>query len=386
MDGGTDVATPIYDQAIKEHGLTRVTLFEQEGLDPSKEKSDLPLTPENVVKEWRKGYGLVTMVGHGSYDGIYRLIWTQDDGDAIPNHGEIDSPPYFTYDDVYRLEDSRPSFVFHNSCSNGTPEYADNLGYGLLLNGAVGTVSSTRVAFAANASIFHVARDSIAVMVEHNTIGEALGAAKEKLPPLGDLAWYTRLEVALYGDPSLSLTACTVDADCNDGKACNGKETCKAGQCLAGAPVQCRPADPCMDAVCDESSGACAQTPRPEGEPCDDGKFCTVNDSCQAGLCAGQPRCDAPGNPCVAPSCDEKNRTCDVAPTAEGQACHAGTEREGTCGAGLCNPFSAGGGCALSRSPAQTASGAAGALLLALAALALQRRRRGRESSEPTSK
>jgi len=151
-------------------------------------------------------------------------------------------------------------------------------------------------------------------------------------------------------------------------------DTCTAGLWGAAAPVLCRPADPCMDAVCDESSGACSQAPRPEAEPCDDGRFCTVNDSCQAGQCVGQPRCDAPGNPCVAPSCDEKNRTCDVAPAAEGQPCHAGTQREGTCSAGLCDPFSAGGGCTLSRSPAKVAGGAIGALLLALALLASRRR------------
>ena len=43
--------------------------------------------------------------------------------------------------------------------------------------------------------------------------------------------------------------------------------------------------------------------------------------------------------------CDEKNRTCDVVPVAEGETCHAGTEREGRCKAGVCEP--SGGGCSV---------------------------------------
>jgi hypothetical protein len=363
MDGA-DVATPIYEQVIKAHGLTRTTLFEAAGLDPSKQASDLPLTPDNLVKEWQKGYGLVTMVGHGSPQGIFRLVWTKDDGNGIPDYGEVDSPPYFSFDDVLKLDDSHPSFVFHNSCSNGYPEEPDNLGYGLLLNGAVGTVSSTRVALVVNdSSIFNVARDAISYLVEHKPIGEALFTAKEKLSDtLGAVSWFTMLEVTLYGDPSLSLTACTTDADCDDAKVCNGKESCQAGQCLPGTPVKCAAADPCVDAACDEATGTCAQTPRPEGEACDDLRFCTINDTCQAGTCVGQPRCAAPGNPCVVSACDERNRTCDVTPTLEGQTCHAGTSREGLCKAGLCEPNDT--GCAVGGGRASDL--ALGAMLLLL--------------------
>ena len=51
-----------------------------------------------------------------------------------------------------------------------------------------------------------------------------------------------------------------------------------------------------------------------EAGPCDDGDFCTENDVCSNGICAGTPRScdDAVG--CTVDSCDEANDTCVNAP------------------------------------------------------------------------
>jgi MYXO-CTERM domain-containing protein len=386
---GADMARAIWDQVIKKTGLTRTTLYEADGVDPSKLSSDLKLTRDNVVKEWNKGYGLVTWFGHGSSAGVYRTIWTKDDGDQIPEGGkaaEISSPAFFTYDDVMKLDDSRPAFVFHGSCSNGYPESADNIGYGLLLHGAIGTVSSSRVAVvvittgsASAANIFGVEREFTRQLLDNKPAGVALLEAKRKISDeLGMMTWFTRLEINLYGDPSVSLTSCSVSSDCDDGLRCNGKETCKAGQCLAGAPIRCQSSDPCGDSVCDENLGGCKVVPRAEGTACDDGKFCTIGDTCVAGHCSGVARCDISANPCLTSTCDETGRTCKVATAAfEGKVCRAGTSREGTCLSGLCQPDTS--GCAVA-----PAGGAGGSLpgppllllaLLALGALWLRRRR-----------
>ena len=382
---GAEVAEIIYKQSIEPSGAPRTTLYERAGIDPSKIASDLPLTRDNVVKEWGNGYGLVLWNSHGSSTAAYRHVWLEDDGDKIPGWHELVDEPFISYDDILAVDETRPPVVFASSCLNGDPQHADNIGYGLLRHGAIGTVSATQSAvvilgsFASKLMDPHAPnidgaeRDFTALLFQKKTVGEALSITIATLSDdFEDAAWLTKLQLALYGDPSLALTTCTTDADCDDAKACNGMETCKVGQCAAGEPVKCPAADPCVDALCDESSGACSSTARPEGEACDDGTFCTVNDRCQAGTCVGQPRCAAPGNPCVEASpCDEKNRTCDVMPAAEGQTCHAGTDREGTCKAGVCEPNAT--GCAVAGGGE---SAGAGALVLVLAMLGVVAKRK----------
>ena len=45
------------------------------------------------------------------------------------------------------LDDDHPGFTFQCSCSNGTPEASNNLGYSLLKNGCISTVSASRVSW-----------------------------------------------------------------------------------------------------------------------------------------------------------------------------------------------------------------------------------------------
>ena len=363
IDGAT-MAKAIWDKCIKPKNFSHTTLFEEDGVDPSNLKGDIPLTRDNVIKEWRKGYGLVTWFGHGSPEGVYRTIWSTDkDKDKIPDYGEISSPAFLTYDDVAKLDDTRPSVVFHGSCSNGKPEQAYNIGYGLLLNGAVATVSSTRIAVVmlgggystSKSNIFGVEMDFTDLALAGKPLGEALFAAKLKLnEQLGMLTWFTRVQLSLYGDPALTMTACLADKDCDDGNKCNGTEVCTVGQCVAGKASTCTSSDPCNVATCDAKTGKCTKTPRPEGEACDDGKWCTTEEICVAGECKGWGRCNLRDNPCVATTCDEKKRTCAVVTLGtEGQLCREGTDREGVCTSGLCDPQQ-GDGCSMTGVGART--------------------------------
>ena len=348
---GADMANTIWKQSIKPYGLSRTTLFEEDGVDPSKHKGDIPLTKDNLIKTWGNGYGLVTWFGHGSANGVYRTIWKSDNGNKIPDYKEISSPSFLTFADVLRLDDSRPSIVFHGSCSNGYPERPDNIGYGLLLNGAVATASSTRVAIVvlggsigtSDANIFGVERDFTALLAQNKSVGQALLEAKQKISDsLGMLTWFTRLQINLYGDPSVTLTSCTKSSDCDDGKACNGEEVCHGGQCHPGVEVTCSSSDPCTASTCDEETGACKASPRADGLSCEDGFFCTVNDACSKGKCLGSARCAVKDNPCVRTTCSETARTCELeTKTLAGKVCRAGTERAGICTAGLCYPTAA---------------------------------------------
>ena len=55
-------------------------------------------------------------------------------------------------------------------------------------------------------------------------------------------------------------TACTSNAECNDGNACNGSEACQAGMCIAGTPITCDDSNPCTVDACDPLAG-CTSTP-----------------------------------------------------------------------------------------------------------------------------
>ena len=49
--------------------------------------------------------------------------------------------------------------------------------------------------------------------------------------------------------------ACTTDADCDDGNACNGAEFCQAGVCFNRPPLVCNDGDPCTIDGCDPATG-----------------------------------------------------------------------------------------------------------------------------------
>src|SRR4029077_21044480 len=48
---------------------------------------------------------------------------------------------------------------------------------------------------------------------------------------------------------------CLSDASCGDGNICNGVETCRAGVCTAGTPLDCDDGDPCTVDSCAPASG-----------------------------------------------------------------------------------------------------------------------------------
>lgn len=53
-----------------------------------------------------------------------------------------------------------------------------------------------------------------------------------------------------------------------------------------------------------------AKRDKPDGTTCDDGQFCTVDDTCQGGVCTGKPRSCDDGEICTSDSCDESMDVC----------------------------------------------------------------------------
>jgi hypothetical protein len=99
-------------------------------------------------------------------------------------------------------------------------------------------------------------------------------------------------------------------------------------------------APPCYKSVCDEGTLQCVVLPA-DGAPCNDGLFCTLNDTCdETGQCLGGPQnlCGLEGDQCHPIQCDEATDSCSLAVAPAGQACQADDPCtvNATCQNGLC--------------------------------------------------
>ena len=106
--------------------------------------------------------------------------------------------------------------------------------------------------------------------------------------------------------------SCRSNADCNDGRFCNGTERCASipfggGFCIPGLPA-------CVGVFCNETTDRCE--PRcTSNAQCDDGLFCNGIEACSGNRCYPgiAPDCDD-AFACSIDSCDESMRQCTHAP------------------------------------------------------------------------
>jgi len=92
-------------------------------------------------------------------------------------------------------------------------------------------------------------------------------------------------------DPSTHQCVHTPVADGTScqGKPCTTNSLCQAGLCLDGPFKKCTASDQCHAAgTCSPATGECTNPPI-DGIQCDDGNKCTYGDQCNAGVCAGTP-------------------------------------------------------------------------------------------------
>jgi hypothetical protein len=133
---------------------------------------------------------------------------------------------------------------------------------------------------------------------------------------------------------------CESDRDClagDDGDACNGVPRCRDCVCVPGAPVVCdTSADgDCARTTCDPLTGACRRAPAGEGQACDDGSRCSVDDRCTEGWCRGVARDCDDDNPCTNDACDAQAgclHFANLADCDDGNAC----TRNDACVEGYC--------------------------------------------------
>jgi hypothetical protein len=186
-------------------GYTSYTLYQQgtSGCD-STYSSNETLLNGAVRNRWQSNdYGVVTWWGHGNETGAYIGYDTCGSGTIL------------TSSDTSSLDDGHPAFVYQCSCTNGYPENSNNLGYALLKQGAIATVSASRVSwyavgwsspsptYADNASIGYYFMQQI---VNEDPAGKALYDEKSAMGAgWGSASWMNLMDFNVYGDPSASI-------------------------------------------------------------------------------------------------------------------------------------------------------------------------------------
>ncbi len=124
---------------------------------------------------------------------------------------------------------------------------------------------------------------------------------------------------------------------CQDGNACTVLDQCQEGACVPGKPLACDDGNLCTDDGCDAVEGCWS---KPNDLACDDGNVCTLNDQCQAGVCApmAELSCDD-DNLCTTDSChpvDGCQNLFNSAPCDDGSNCTVGDHcQEGACVGGM---------------------------------------------------
>ncbi|MBU4194348.1 MAG: hypothetical protein KKF66_05060, partial [Actinobacteria bacterium] len=199
-------------------GYTYTTMYEKAGRTPEPPACDMNLTNANVVSEWPKDYGLVNWWAHGSETAAWRKYWSTDDGDGVPESGEMSWPSLVTSADAASMDDAHPSVVFSCSCNTAWPENANSMDKAFMKQGASAFVGASRISWyrvgwankdgGGNASIDYFFYKSL---LEGNSAGKAL---RDSDLQYRNNYWFGGWDDChhanlcgfnLYGDPSMTL-------------------------------------------------------------------------------------------------------------------------------------------------------------------------------------
>ena len=224
-DGAT-VMEECRNDIFDPNGFSCIRMYETEGLRPTTYLYDFPLNRSNVLSEWKKGYGIVNMLGHANERYVSRFIWDYDDGDNIPelSEGELIYIDFLKSSDSNDLSLDKPPIVFSAGCSQ--LHTSINMGRKFMENSAsVAFIGSTDIGFYNITRVWNDENDGGAFSIDyyffHNLInqnqkcGEALGNSKvyfynHFMFNIYDPDWIYRCYstlygFTLYGDPSLDL-------------------------------------------------------------------------------------------------------------------------------------------------------------------------------------
>lgn len=209
-----------------EISITR--MYEQDGIQPSAYKSDIPLNTENIISEWNKGYGMIMWGAHGAPSAVSRVVWDNDNnGNTNPDEGEVLWPTMFDYQAAGSLSGKYPGFAVAVSCDVGQSQQPNNLVSHLLISGGVvGMVAST-VAGPRSIMYWHdldseldtttFGDDNVGPLflkglIEGGYAGNVVADIKKSAGSAGDIETMTgKASFNYYGDPTLRLESTNED-------------------------------------------------------------------------------------------------------------------------------------------------------------------------------
>ncbi len=122
-------------------------LYESEGFYPSRYEHERALTHENIIDEWKKGYGMVFWGGHGMPTGVVRTVWLEDkNNNNLGENEEVASYDMVNASDGKLIASGKPAFVVAISCLVGNVESPGSITHKFLADGAaVGIISASSV-------------------------------------------------------------------------------------------------------------------------------------------------------------------------------------------------------------------------------------------------
>ena len=217
---------------LEPNGFSMVLMYEKEGIRPSTYSCEYPISHENVLTEWTKGYGLVNMLGHASEFVTTQFIWDHDDGDDIPEQtaGELQYVDFLRSTDSANLRMKTPPIVISAGCSQLGG--SKNIGRSFLEDGAaVAFIGTTDLSYYNITRLWRDERDGGAFSLDyyfvsyligsHQKCGDALNNAKVTflnhfMFTSYDSEWIKRcystlLGYSLYGDPAMGMTVNITD-------------------------------------------------------------------------------------------------------------------------------------------------------------------------------
>ncbi|MSP24019.1 MAG: hypothetical protein EXR75_02420 [Myxococcales bacterium] len=114
-------------------------------------------------------------------------------------------------------------------------------------------------------------------------------------------------------------------AGCDDGKFCTVKDACQNGICVGGPVNDCGLDPPeCTQLTCEEATKKCGTTPQSNGASCISQDLCVVGGKCQNGVCGGQVNdcffAPVP-NECFVAVCEPATGQCKPQPGNDNGAC-----------------------------------------------------------------
>ncbi|MBS3778152.1 MAG: PKD domain-containing protein [Candidatus Thermoplasmatota archaeon] len=191
------------------------TLYEKQGLQPSKLTCTTPLTKNSFNSILNnESFGLIAWGSHGSSYGSYRRWWSHDDdSDYIPDLNEIRCEYFITSDDANQLPFIN-SIIFSCSCNNIDPADDNNLGKTFLQNGVATFIGATKESRyptgwkteddGGNMAITYYFFER--VITNKKSVGAALYSSLTNSWENGSTPVFKNMLVFnLYGDPSISL-------------------------------------------------------------------------------------------------------------------------------------------------------------------------------------